>query len=447
MDLALFEGQAIGLFLHFVRTGAFLFVVPFFGRQRDTFFLRLVLSVALGSMMWWNAAAAVEVPRSLIELGMLVATESMMGFALGFALSMLTSILVSAGEIISSEMGFAMARAMDPEGGGQSTVVAQLFSVFGFLLVLQLDIHHEALRILSHTFAACPVGETFSIEPMWDGIQTLVGDSIVCALQYAFPVLAVLLLSAAIAGYAQIGVRFSDEVLQLKLERLNPASNYKRLFSMQAVVRTAFSLVKLGVLVLVLALVLDSRWADLAKLPDQDFVVGMRVVADLAMTALLWVAVVVFALALADVIWQRFDFEKRNMMTRQEVEDERKRGEGDPMVKNRLRQARTELLRHRMMQAVPKADVVITNPTHYAVALRYDRKKNAAPEVLAKGVDDMAARIREIARENKVPLMEDPPLARALFRAVKVGQEVPARFFEAVATVLSHVYRLKNRVA
>ena len=259
--------------------------------------------------------------------------------------------------------------------------------------------------------------------------------------------LAVLLLSAAIAGYAQIGVRFSDEVLQLKLERLNPASNYKRLFSMQAVVRTAFSLVKLGVLVLVLALVLDSRWADLAKLPDQDFVVGMRIVADLAMTALLWVAVVVFALALADVFWQRFDFEKRNMMTRQEVEDERKRGEGDPMVKNRLRQARTELLRHRMMQAVPKADVVITNPTHYAVALRYDRKKNAAPEVLAKGVDDMAARIREIARENKVPLMEDPPLARALFRAVKVGQEVPARFFEAVATVLSHVYRLKNRVA
>lgn len=194
MDLALFEGQAIGLFLHFVRTGAFLFVVPFFGRQRDTFFLRLVLSVALGSMMWWNAAEAVEVPRSLVELGMLVATESLMGFALGFALSMLTSILVSAGEIISSEMGFAMARAMDPEGGGQSTVVAQLFSVFGFLLVLQLDIHHEALRILSHTFAACPVGETFSIEPMWDGIQTLVGDSIVCALQYAFPVLAVMML-------------------------------------------------------------------------------------------------------------------------------------------------------------------------------------------------------------------------------------------------------------
>ena len=194
MDLALFEQQAVSLFLHFVRTGAFLFVVPFFGRQRDTFFLRLVLSVALGSMMWWNGGQSVELPRSLIEMGFLVMTESFLGLALGFALSMLTSILVSAGEIISSEMGFAMARAIDPDSGGNSTVVAQLFSVFGFLLVLQLDIHHDALRILSHTFTACPVGEPFSIEPMWFGIQTLVGDSVVCALQYAFPVLAVMML-------------------------------------------------------------------------------------------------------------------------------------------------------------------------------------------------------------------------------------------------------------
>ncbi|MEQ1633561.1 MAG: EscU/YscU/HrcU family type III secretion system export apparatus switch protein, partial [Planctomycetota bacterium] len=256
-----------------------------------------------------------------------------------------------------------------------------------------------------------------------------------------------LVLASALAGYAQIGFHFSTEVLQLKIERLNPASNWKRILNLQGIVRTSFALVKLGVLVAVISLVLKDRWVDLTTLPDQDFVVGMRVIAELSMSVLLWVAVVVFLIAAADVIWQRFDFQKRNMMTKQEVEDERKRSEGDPMIKSRLRQARTELLKHRMMQAIPKADVVITNPTHYAVALRYDRTKNVAPEVVAKGVDDMAARIREIAREHKVPLMEDPPLARALFRAVKVGQEIPARFFEAVATVLSHVYRLKNRVA
>jgi flagellar biosynthetic protein FlhB len=155
----------------------------------------------------------------------------------------------------------------------------------------------------------------------------------------------------------------------------------------------------------------------------------------------------VLVLAIADVFYQRFDFTQRNMMTKQEVDDERKRSEGDPMVRSRLRQARAELMRHRMMEAVPKADVIITNPTHYSIALRYQRGKNTAPEVVAKGVDELAMRIRELAKEHDVPLLEDPPLARALYRAVKVGQEVPARFYEAVATVLSHVYRLKNRVA
>ncbi len=263
----------------------------------------------------------------------------------------------------------------------------------------------------------------------------------------ALILLLVFVLATAVTGYSQIGFRVANEVLRFKIERLNPAANWKRLFHPQSIVRTLFALVKLAVLSGVIALVLQDRWAVLTKLPDQNFLVGMRVVADLAMTVLLWVAAVVFVLAAADVFWQRYDFEKRNMMTKQEVEDERKRSEGDPMIKGRLRQARAELMKHRMMQAVPKADVIITNPTHFAVALRYDRTKNAAPEVIAKGVDEMAARIREIAREHKVPLMEDPPLARALFRAVKVGQEVPARFFEAVATVLSHVYRLKNRVA
>lgn len=257
----------------------------------------------------------------------------------------------------------------------------------------------------------------------------------------------VLLLAATIAGYAQIGVRWSSEVLTPKIERLNPAANWKKLFNAQAIVRTVFALLKLGLLVLVISLVMNDRWAELTLLSDQDFVGATSIVADMALTILLWVALLVFFLALADVFWQRFDFQQRNMMTKQEVDDERKRSEGDPMVKSRLRQARAELMRHRMMEAVPKADVVITNPTHFAVALRYERKKNTAPVVVAKGADAMAARIREIANENGVPLMEDPPLARALFRAVKVGQEVPARFYEAVATVLSHVYRLKNRVA
>ncbi|MSR39491.1 MAG: flagellar biosynthesis protein FlhB [Planctomycetes bacterium] len=259
--------------------------------------------------------------------------------------------------------------------------------------------------------------------------------------------LSILVLSVAIFGYGQIGIHFSTEVLGFKLERLNPAANWKRLFSPQSLLRTVFAALKTTALTAVLWLVLRNRWQGLSHLQDQGIFKATQTIADLVFLALMWVAGVVFALALADVIWQRFDFEKRNMMTRQEVEDERKRSEGDPMVKSRMQRARAELLRHRMMEAVPKADVVITNPTHFAVALKYDRKRRAAPEVIAKGADDMAMRIRELAKANNVSLLEDPPLARALYRAVKIGDEIPARFYEAVATVLSHVYRLKNRVA
>jgi flagellar biosynthetic protein FlhB len=263
----------------------------------------------------------------------------------------------------------------------------------------------------------------------------------------ALLLLAVFLVAAALTGYAQIGLKISKQVFALKFERLDPAANWKRLVNVQAIVRTAFAAVKIGILVLVLWLVLGSRWHEVFLLHELPFATACAVLADLALSILLWVAAVVSALAVADVFWQRFDFEKRNMMSRQEVEDERRRNEGDPLVRGRLRQARIELLKHRMMQAVPKADVVVTNPTHYSVALRYDRKQNRAPEVVAKGADELALRIRELAKANGVPLLEDPPLARALYRAVKVGQEIPEKFYQAVATVLSHVYRLRGRVA
>jgi flagellar biosynthetic protein FliR len=194
MDLRLFEGHAVALLLHLARTGAFMAVVPLFGRQRDSFFLRLVLSVALGSIFWWSDGRPAALPHGVPGFALAVVQECLVGFALGFALGLLTSVLVAAGEIVSTEMGFSMARIMNPETGVDATVVSQLFQVFGFLLILQFDLHHEALRILDRTFAACPVGAPLDFEPIWNGISTLVGASILFALQYAFPVLAVMLL-------------------------------------------------------------------------------------------------------------------------------------------------------------------------------------------------------------------------------------------------------------
>ena len=260
-------------------------------------------------------------------------------------------------------------------------------------------------------------------------------------------IMGLLVLTAFVGAYLQIGLQVSKEVLGFKLDRVNPLANWKRVFNVLAIGRTVFAAVKLAVLVAVLWLVLGDRWQVLMQLHERPFPAAVATVADLAFQITIWVAVVVFVLSAADWFWQRLQFEKRNMMSRQEVEDERKRSEGDPFVKGRLRQARMELLRQRMMDTVPKADVVITNPTHFSVAIRYDRTKNSAPEVVAKGVDDLALRIRELAKQHDVPLLEDPPLARALYRACKVGQEIPEKFYQAVATVLSHVYRLKGKVA
>ncbi len=248
-------------------------------------------------------------------------------------------------------------------------------------------------------------------------------------------------------GYGQIGLRWSHDVIGFKLDRLNPFANWRKLFNVQSLMRTAFAAVKLSLLVGIVWAVVGGRVPELLLLHARPLPEAAGEVADLALTMLLWVAGCVTALAAADFAWQRFQFTKRHMMTKQEVDDERKRSEGDPAIKMRQRRARNEMLRHRMMTAVPKADVIVTNPTHFSVALRYDRKREAAPIVVAKGVDELALAIRELAKEHGVPLMEDPPLARALYRAVKIGQTIPERFYQAVATVLGHVYRIRGRTA
>jgi flagellar biosynthesis protein FlhB len=240
---------------------------------------------------------------------------------------------------------------------------------------------------------------------------------------------------------------FSREALKLKPEKLNPFTGMKKVFNPQSLMRSVFAVFKLSVIAGVLYLVLADRVPVLLHLHEQRFGAAAAEIGNLALTLLLWIGAIVTVIAAGDLAYQRYDFHKRNMMTKTEVEDERKRTDGDPTMKARQRGARMELLRQRMMQEVPRADVILTNPTHYSVALRYDKKRDAAPTVVAKGVDDMAMQIRKIAREHNVPLMEDPPLTRALYRAVKVGQSVPEKFYQAVATVLSHVYRLKGRSA
>lgn len=194
MDILLAEDYATSLFLHVVRTGAFFAVVPFFGRQADSVMLRLVLAVSFGAVFWWVGDQRIDTPSHLFALGVMAIREGVVGIALGFALSTLTALLVSAGEIVSSEMGFSLARTMNPESGTDATVMSQLLQVFGFLLILHFDLHHEALRVLEQTFRACRIGEPFDITPIWEGLKVMVGGSVALAVQYSLPLLGLMFL-------------------------------------------------------------------------------------------------------------------------------------------------------------------------------------------------------------------------------------------------------------
>ena len=287
------------------------------------------------------------------------------------------------------------------------------------------------------TLELTSVGTVCSV--LWEAVTTVSPPFVT--------LLGILLGATMLIGYGQIGLKFSRQTLKLKPEKLNPFVNFNKVINMQALMRAVFAVFKLSVIGTVLYYVLSDRIGVILHLHEQEFSASAREIGDLILTLVLAISAIVTIIAAADFAYQRYDFTKRNMMTKQEVDDERKRTDGDPTMKARQKGARNELLQQRMMQDIPRADVILTNPTHYSVALRYDRSKDAAPTVVAKGVDDVAMRIREIARENDVPLMEDPPLTRALYRAVKVGQTVPEKFYQAVATVLSHVYRLKGRTA
>ena len=177
MELTLIQDYVTSLLLHFVRVGAFVAVLPLFGRQRDSMILRLAMSTAIAGIFWWIGDQRIETPTHLVELAVMGVREGVIGLALGFALSTMTSMLVSAGEFLSSEMGFSMARTINPESGVNGTVISQLLQVVGFLLILSLDLHHEALRVMEQTFHACPVGEPFDFLPIWNGIVALVWHS------------------------------------------------------------------------------------------------------------------------------------------------------------------------------------------------------------------------------------------------------------------------------
>ncbi len=261
------------------------------------------------------------------------------------------------------------------------------------------------------------------------------------------PFMVGLLVFGLAVGFAQAGIKFTWVKLAPDINRLNPAAGLKKLVSLRGPMRAGLAVLKLVLLGTILWWQLGKDLNLLLSLPELPFAIAAPRVGKLLLQILWWIAVPIAALAILDLLYQRWQHARDQRMSKQEIKDETKQTEGDPEIKARIKRAQRELAKRRMMAEVPLADVIVTNPTHFAVALKYDRGRMTAPAVTAKGTDRVALRIRELARENGVPVMEDPPLARALHRGVRLGDEIPPKFYQAVATVLSHVMRMKRESA
>lgn len=250
-------------------------------------------------------------------------------------------------------------------------------------------------------------------------------------------------IAAAVSGVGQVGFHLASKALIPKFSKVNPMTGFSRLFGMRALMKFVFNVLKLTVIAIIAYMVLK---AEIPRLAYIDLDIEKRLAHDTTMMIWLGIKLVVVLafIAAADLVYQRFQHLRDMMMTKDEVKQEMKQSDGDPQLKGRIRQIQREMAQKRMMQEVPKADVVITNPTHVAVALKYDQLKMAAPIVVAKGYDEVAQRIKAIAKEHNITMVENITLARALAKDVDIGKPVPTKLYQAVAEILAMVYKLKK---
>ncbi|WNQ13748.1 flagellar biosynthesis protein FlhB [Paenibacillus aurantius] len=275
-------------------------------------------------------------------------------------------------------------------------------------------------------------------------VNSLFGNLLVESLLLLAPIFLVAVLIALVGNYLQIGILFTGDPLLMKFNKINPLEGAKRIFSLRTAVDFLKSILKLAVIgVVVYSTIMGSKdqILGLSRMPlanTMSFVSGLTVQLGIK------IGLILIVLAAFDYMYQRYEHEKNLKMSKQDIKDEYKKSEGDPLVKGKIKERQRRMAMQRMMQDVPKADVIITNPTHYAIAIKYESGMEA-PKVLAKGTDFIAQKIKEVGREHGIVLMENRPLARALHDQVEIGQSIPADLFQAVAEVLAYVYKLKGR--
>jgi len=326
----------------------------------------------------------------------------------------------------------------------QSKEIGNFATLAGLALMLMTIAPFSISLVFKQLFVLVEMSGTIPID------QASTGDvlyrTVLWLMLYLSPIFALFIVIALATQLGQVGFLLTAEPLAPKLSKLSPIAGFKRLFGLRALVEFLKGVAKLAVVGLVAYLAVEPEFSRMEALIQMSLIDILYEARDVILRVLLGVLIVLFIIAALDYAYAQYEHIKKLKMSRQEIRDEHKQSEGDPQVKARLRQIRAEKARQRMMTAVPMADVVVTNPTHYAIALSYNEEEMAAPTVVAKGADEVALRIREVANENEVPIVENKPLARTLFDTVEIDQQIPPEQYKAVAEVITYVYKLKGKI-
>ena len=276
-------------------------------------------------------------------------------------------------------------------------------------------------------------------------VAALMSDVLMQILIVCVPFFAFGFVVTALISVIQVGWKVTGKPLQPKFDKFNPINGFKRIFSKDSIFELVKSILKIFVIVYVAYTSIRGHAQDIFILYEIPLMQAIMLCGTVIINAGLKISLVYLVIGLADFIYQKYRFNEDMKMTKQEVKDEFKNTEGNPEIKGRQRQRMREASRRRMMQDVPKADVVITNPTHFAVAIKYDAETSKAPVVLAKGEDYLAQKIKEAAREHHIEIVENKPLARMLYANVDIGQEIPPELYQAVAEILAMVYNMREK--
>ena len=325
----------------------------------------------------------------------------------------------------------------------QSKEIVTAVSVLGIFTLVRILAGYMMKTILAFSGSIFERAGTYDVNA--DTVMPLVVEMMTVVVMIVGPVCAGAMILGIIPTIAQTRGLFTMKALKPKFSRLNPLEGIKKLFSAQAIIGILKGLIEVIVIGWMVYNEIADRLPRILSLMDSGVMQGLAYAALSIFDVVMLICILLVFVAAGDFIFQWWQFEKKLKMSKQEVKEEFKQMEGDPQVKSKIKQRQQQMAQSRMMQEVPSADVVIRNPTHFAVALKYDQDKNRAPQVVAKGKDFLALKIVQIAEENDVYTMENPPLARALYAQVDLGREIPVELYDAVAEVLTVVYREKNK--